>query len=446
MKNKNIYIIWIWWIWVSAIARYYSENWYNIYGSDSTNSELIQTLKSEWMDIIIWERPEIFHSEISFEKIIYTEAIPITQSELSTVIQLNIKKQTYPESLAEIANKKRLIAVAWTHGKSTTTSFISKMMLESPIWVNAVIWTILKEFDWKNAYFSESDYFAIEACEYKRSFLKYKPEYLIITNIEIDHLDYYKDEDDYVSAYIDMVKNIKTGWYLIYNWQDVNCFKLLNIRQDINYISVNNWIYNNWQDIIIDNIDLQVPGRHILFDSHLAYTLWVLLNIKKEKIIKSLEWYTWVWRRMELLWNTINNNLVISDYAHHPTEIKLTLDALKNKYHDKKIITIFQPHQYSRTIELIEDFKTSFTDTDILLVPNIYESRDSNEDKIKMTTDLFIETIVHSNKVNGNWLDNTLNIISDLDKKYSDNALIILMWAWDIDNLRYGIKFQEQKK
>lgn len=444
MINKKIYVIWVWGIWVSAIARYYNENWYEVYWSDVCSSELIETLQSEWINIIIWsDRSRI---DTSLEKIVYTEAIPETQDELKQAKQLNIFTQTYPEALAEIANNKRLIAVAWTHWKSTTTSLISIMMKNSPLWVNAVIWTILKEFNWKNTHFSESAFFAIEACEYKRSFLKYKPEFLVITNIEVDHLDYYKDEDDYVSAYVDMVKNIKPNWYLIYNWQDKNCLKLLNIRQDINLISVNNWIYNNWQEIIIDKLLLQVPGWHILFDSHLAYVLWTILNIDRQSIINSLEWYTWVWRRMEILWNTENNNLVISDYGHHPTEINLTLEAIKNKYSDKKIITIFQPHQYSRTIELIDDFKTSFKDTDILIVPNIYESRDSKKDIESMNAQKFLDLVKHNDKIHGVNLDYTQKIISQLDKENKDNAVFIILWAWDIDNLRYGINFQEQKK
>jgi UDP-N-acetylmuramate--alanine ligase len=274
--------------------------------------------------------------------------------------------------------------------------------------------------------------------------LKYKPEFLIITNIEVDHLDYYKNEDDYVSAYIDMVKNIKSWWYLIYNWQDKNCLKLLNIRQDINYISVNNWVYNNWQDISIDNLILQVPWQHIMFDSHLAYTLWDLLNIDRANIKNSLEWYKWVWRRMEILWHTNNNNnMVISDYGHHPTEISLTLEAIRNRYFDKKIITIFQPHQYSRTIELLWDFKTCFQNTHTLIVPNIYESRDSEEDKQKMNTQIFLDNIEHIDKINWVDLTYTQKIISHLDEKHKDEAVIIILGAWDVDNLRYNIDFKE---
>lgn len=442
--KKKIYIIWVGWIWVSAIARYYNETWYSVFASDMYNSALIETLQSEWIQVIIWT--DITRIDDSFDRVVYTEAVPLTQPELVKATQLWIFTQTYPEALAEIANKKRLIAVAWTHWKSTTTSLISIMMKQSPLWINAVIWTLLKEFDWKNTHFSESKFFAIEACEYKRSFLKYKPEFLIITNIEVDHLDYYKDEDDYVSAYIDMVKNIKSWWYLIYNRQDINCLKLLSIRQDINYVSVDVRDYNDWQENIIDNLSMQIPGRHILFDSHLAFTLWKILNIDKSSIVKSLEWYTWVWRRMELLWNTINNNLVISDYWHHPTEIYLTLDAIKNKYSDKKIITIFQPHQYSRTIELIEDFKKCFNDTDTLIVPNIYESRDSQEDIENMNAQKFLDLVKHEDKIHGVNLEYTQKVISQLDQENESNAVFIILWAWDVDNLRYNIEFTEQKK
>jgi UDP-N-acetylmuramate--alanine ligase len=440
MDNKKIYVIWVGWIWVSAIARYYNENGYTVYASDACDSELISKLKNEWIDIIIWSDKNRIDS--SFEKVIYTEAIPSTQEELQQAKKINIDTQTYPEALAEIANNKRLIAVTGTHGKSTTTSLISIMMKNSDLWINAVIWTLLKEFNGKNTHFSESDFFAIEACEYKRSFLKYTPEFLIITNIEIDHLDYYKDEEDYISAFNQMIDNVKTWWYVIYNWQDKNCLKL-KIRQDLNYIPVsNNYFSLNWQKNNIDKINLQVPGEHILFDSHLAYSLWEILNIDKQEIIKSLEWYSWVWRRMEQLWETNNNNLVISDYWHHPTEILFTLDAIKNKYTYKKIITIFQPHQYSRTIELLEDFKTCFSNTDILIVPNIYESRDSQEDKEKMNAQIFLDTISHEDKVHWVNLDYTKKIIEHYDEKYKNNAVIILLWAWDVDNLRYWIKFK----
>lgn len=442
---KKIYIIWVWWIWISAIARYYNELWYKVFWSDKTNSELINSLKKEWIDIIIWE--DETRITYDFEKIIYTEAVPKTQSELKKSIELWLKIMTYPESLWEIANQKKLITIAWTHGKSTTTSMISIVLKNSKLWVNSVVGSLLKEFDWKNCHYSSSEYFVLEACEYKRSFLWYKPFIWAITNIDLDHLDYYKDLKDYISAFESYVKNIVPFWYLIIDWNCKNSKTLSWIRSDINYVIV----YEDRAEIIeykkdkINNIffpslDLKVPWKHILFDAKLAFVVWKILDLKDEEIKKSLENYNGIWRRSEIIWKTLNNNILMSDYWHHPTEISLNLTALKQKYTDKKILTIFQPHQYNRTLELLEDFKNCFWNTDILIVPDIYESRDSLEDKAKINWEKFINYINHPQKIFWNGFENTLKLINKFDEENKWNLVIILQWAWNIDDLRYEIK------
>lgn len=443
--EKKIYFIWIWWIWISALARYYNENWYKVFWSDKTNSELIENLKKENIDIIIWENKN--RIDKNFEKIIFTEAVPENQEELKYSRQLWLKTLTYPQALWEIANSKKLITISWTHWKSTTTSMSSIMFKNSNLNFSSIVWTLLKEFNWKNFYNRQEknkkdNYFIIEACEYKRSFLNYKPFISIITNIEVDHLDYYKDENDYIEAFRQLTKNIQEWWFLIINWQEKNSRQLLNLRKDISIIEVfEEYFLYNWQKIIFPEIILQIPWKHILYDAKLVYTLWKVLNIKENIIIKSLESYNWVWRRMEILWETENKNLFISDYWHHPTEINLTLKSIKEKYIDKKIITIFQPHQYSRTLELLDDFWQCFSYTDKLIIPNIYESRDSEEDKKNISVEKLLEKINLKNKENWHWLEKTLEKILDIDKE--KNQIFVIMWAWDIDNLRYKLKLKK---
>lgn len=438
---KKIYVIWIWWIWISGIARYYNENWFSVYWSDKTDSELIKKLQSEWINIIIWEDDS--RIDDTFERVIYTEAVPKTQSELKKSLDLNLKIQTYPESLAQIANEKKLIAISWTHWKSTTTSLVSIMMKKSNLWINSLVWSLLKEFDGKNTYFSQSDYFWLEACEYKRSFLRYKPYIWVITNIEIDHLDYYKDLEDYISAFRDFWNNIIKWWYLILDKNCSNSMKLYNLREDINYILIDKdkFIFNS-KEIIFQKINMKIPWEHILFDAKIAYVVWYILWLEENEIINSLEEYNWIWRRSETVGKTLNNNILMSDYGHHPTEIVLNLKALKNKYSDKKIITIFQPHQYNRTLELLEDFKNAFWDTDILIIPDIYESRDTPEDKAKIDWKKLTNYINHSEKYFGDWMKNTLKMINDLDNKFSWECIFILQWAWNIDDLRYEINLK----
>lgn len=431
---KKVYIVGAGGIWISGIARYYNENWYQVFWSDAFGSDLIDDLNSEGMDIQVWVFPERLDS--SFEKIIYTEAVPQTQKEIEKSKELGTPVQTYPESLAEIANNKKLIAIAGTHWKSTTTSMASIMMKDSKLWINSLVWTLLKEFWGKNTHFSNSKYFALEACEYKRSFLKYTPYITIITNIDLDHLDYFKDLEDYISAYRELISNMKSWWFVILNRNCDNSMKLFWERSDLTYITV--WtesIKTSWKKEMIPEFELKIPWSHIKFDANLVFTLWKILSLHESDIIHSLKSYSWVWRRMETITQTENGNKIMSDYGHHPEEIIPTLKAIKEWYNPEKLIVAFQPHQYSRTLELLEDFKTCFDNADILIIPDIYESRDSEEDKWKINWEKLAKEIKHDNCIFGDGLENTGKILQELDKT-NKNSIILLLWAWDIDNLR----------
>jgi len=441
MKDK-IYFVWIGWIWISALARYYLTQSYVVYWSDSVESELTKSLEKEWVNFIVWENPKILDK--SFSLVIYTEAVPETGTELIKAKKLGIKLLTYPQALANIANNKKLITIAWTHWKSTTTSMTSLVLKNSDIDFTSVVWTILKEFDNKNFYYRRNsqdlEYFIIEACEYKRSFLNYKPTVWVITNIEFDHADYFNDLDDYIDSFIEYANNIIPWGFLILNWEDENCKKLIWLRNDINYIETySDYFSHNWQQFPYPVMDIKIPWKHILYDARIALIIWHMIWIEEKNIIESLEKYNWVWRRMERIWDTVHNNILLSDYGHHPTEISLTLESLKQANIDKKILTVFQPHQYSRTYELLEWFKKCFKNTDKLIISNIYASRDTEVDIKKIDSKKLVELIDHPNKTDWKTLENTLKLIKEFDEKNS-NSIIILLWAWDIDNLRYKIK------
>jgi len=440
--NKKIYVVGIGGIGVSAIARYYLHKWWQVFWSDSTRSELTQTLSWEWMNIIIWT--ESSRVDDSFDMLVYTEAVSKQQDEVAQAIQNHTPVFTYPEALARIVNDKKLIAIAWTHGKSTTTSLTSLVLKDSEVWVNTIVGTLLKEFGEKNTYFSDSANFVIEACEYKRSFLNYKPVLWVITNIEIDHLDYYKDLKDYVSAYEQFIDNIVPGWFCVLNWDDINCRQLIWKRKDIEYIEVFQELFiHNGQSFTYPNIDIQVPGQHILFDAKIAYIVGHMLWLSDEEITKKLSVYNGVWRRMERIWETVYNNILMSDYWHHPTEVSLTLESIRQKYIDKKIVVIFQPHQYNRTLELLDWFKDCFRHSDLLVIPDIYESRDSEQDKKNMSAEILLKHIKHPNKIFWDGLKNTATWIKDYDKQNPDSSLIILLGAWSVDDLRFDIEMKK---
>jgi len=431
MKQK-IYCIGIGWIGVSALARYYLSQGWRVYWSDANDSELIHRLQEEWCNIIIWADSKRISQNIDL--VIYTEAIPPTQEELLKSHELNIKTLKYNEALWEIVNQYKLIAITGTHGKSTTTSMISQILKNSNENFKSIVWTLLKEFEGKNFYsrWEEKNYFVIEACEYKEHFLAYKPTVAVITNIEYDHADYFKTPQSYIDAYEKFIYNIVPGWFCVFDSEDPNSKLLIGTRTDIHYIDI--------QDFDFPEISLNIPGEHILSDAKLAYIVGHMIGINDISLLNSLEDYSGVWRRMEKVWTTLHGNLLMSDYGHHPSEVQATLKALKDWYPDKKIYTVFQPHQYSRTIELFEWFKTCFLDTDILLIPNIYESRDSEADKQKMNTQLLVDAIKHDRVINGGGLDNTLLSIEKYDLEHPNSSIILLLWAGNVDNLRYKIK------
>ncbi len=453
---KKIYCIGIGWIGVSALARYYLSQGYEVFGSDSTNSSLIEQLQKEGCDIIIGADKNRISSD--FEKIIYTEAIPSYQEELVQAHTLSLSPLKYSEALAEIANPHRLIAISGTHGKSTTTSLISLILKNSSENFYSVVGTLLKEFWGKNFYSSknvasssplgeelwwgrESTYFAIEACEYKEHFLSYSPLVLVITNIEFDHADYFHTPERYVAAFEKMIQRVLPGWFVIYSQWDKNTQNLIGKRKDITYISVSQESFQyNGEIFSFPNIEMKVPGDHILLDAKLAYVIAHMIGISDEIIIKTLREYTGVWRRMEIIWNTAHGNTLMSDYGHHPTEISVTLEALKQWYPEKKLFVVFQPHQYSRTLELLEGFQNCFSHADTVIIPNIYASRDSEEDKQKISSSSLAKSIHHPNVLDGEWLKNTLTLIEQYDMQYPDSSIILLQGAGDIDTLRYKIK------
>jgi UDP-N-acetylmuramate--alanine ligase len=225
--SHHLHVIGIGGIGISALARYYHSLGYHITGSDQSDSSLIITLRSEGMEITIGHDADLVTPDT--ELIIYSEAI-ISKPDLSKEDQLyanpelarareyNIRHISYPEALAEVVNQKQCIAISGSHGKSTTTAMTAIMFAGSPLGANAIMGTQVPQLGNSNFHAEDSEYFIIEACEYKRAFLRYRPYITVITNIDLDHLDYYKDLDEYISAFQSLVD--QTERYVIISADD----------------------------------------------------------------------------------------------------------------------------------------------------------------------------------------------------------------------------------
>lgn len=482
--QKHLHIIGIGGIGVSALARYYLNLGYTVSGSDGAPSPFLDTLKSEGFDIYIGHSAENLRD--TTDLVIYSEAI-ITKPDLSPEEQiyantelakardLNIKHLSYPVALGEVFNAKQWIAITGSHGKSTTTAMTTIMLaneyrdnptIEIPEdgafsymptapGCSAIIGTQVPQLGNTNFYTEiQAENFVIEACEYKRSFLQYRPYITVITNIDLDHLDYYKNLDDYISAFQSIVD--QTSGFVIISADDENS-KKLQIPDEKKIIVGNRkvryyprveedccgkkkiYFVEKYQGI--PEMKLQVPGAHLLHDAELAYTVGRLLGMQDDIIVPKLESYKGSWRRAEMVGTTKHGNILMSDYGHHPNEIRPTLAAIREKYRDKKLFVVFQPHQYSRTRELLSEFATSFADADRLLIPDIYFSRDKKEDVEWMTVEKLIHEIwkYQPNVQNGEWLKNTAKLIREYDEQNPNSSLILLLGAGDVDGLRYEI-------
>ena len=481
-SQKHLHVIGIGGIGVSALARYYKHLGYSVSGSDGADSPFLDTLRKEGFNISIGHIAENIAEDADI--VIYSEAI-ITKPDLSPEEQIysnpelakardfGIPHFSYPVALGKVFDAKQGIAITWSHGKSTTTAMTTLMLaneykdnptiqvpddgsfayMPTAPGCSAIIGTQVPQLGNTNFYTEiEAENFVIEACEYKRSFLQYHPYITVITNIDLDHLDYYKSLEDYISAFQSIVD--QTSGFVIISADDVNSAKL-DIHPEKKIIVGNDSIiyfprveedccgtkkiYTVEKSLDIPKMNLQVPGDHLLHDAHLAYTVGRLLGMQDDIIVPKLESYKWSWRRSEIVGTTKNGNIVMSDYGHHPSEIRPTLQAIKAKYSDKKLFVIFQPHQYSRTRELLSEFATSFADLDSLIIPNIYFSRDKKEDVEWMTMEKLVSTISvnQSNIRNGEWLENTARLIQEYDEKNPNTSIILLLGAGDVDSLRY---------
>jgi UDP-N-acetylmuramate--alanine ligase len=272
---------------------------------------------------------------------------------------------TYAEALGEITKDYYTIAISGSHGKSTTTALISLILVKAGFDPTVIIGTKLKEFGNMNFRLGKSPYLVIEADEWNRSFHNYYPDIIVLTNIDKEHLDTYGMYAGVVKGFAEYLENLKVGGFIVGNGRDKNIVKI--VKQSRGKVI----LYNREK---IARHNLWLSGEHNQWNAEAAWQAAKILGVKKffaEKVFKN---YHGAWRRFEEL-NVKSKMLkgkIYTDYAHHPTEIKATLQALREKYPKKKIICVFQPHQQDRLHRLFKEFTTAFDAADTTLILPVY--------------------------------------------------------------------------
>src|SRR3990167_10434405 len=294
-KIKRAHFVGIGGIGVSAIARMMLAEVKIVGGSDTSDSAIIDELRKLGAKIFIGHKAENVANDVDL--LVYTPALTADNPELKKAVELGIPTLSYPEMLGLISKDKHTIAVSGAHGKTTTTAMIAKILIDAELDPTVIVGSLLKESK-SNLIMGKSDYFIVEACEYERSFLNIKPKLLVITNIEADHLDYYKDINDIKDAFNQLALQSEN-----------------TIRDYTKYLE--------------KVPKLSVPGLHNRMNAAAAYAVADFLGIDESVIKKALINFSGTWRRLEKRGETGEGTVIYDDYAHHPTEIKASLEALR---------------------------------------------------------------------------------------------------------------------
>lgn len=387
---------------MSALALILNDLGYSVVGYDDEDSYQFteDKLKERNIKIYTSDNDEMDENTV----VVRSTAIKEDHPQIVKANKLNLKIYEYNEMLGKLSNMFESITVAGCHGKTTTTSLLAHV-LKNICGCNYLIGD-------GNGYASkENKKFVLEACEYYRHFLVYEPEYAIITNIDLDHVDYYKNMDDVIDAYREYANNAKK---MVIACGDDPYTHSLDVNTPIFYYGIeedNDIIAKNIEytkdgtkfDVFVEDnyygyFEIPLYGKHMLLDSLAVIGVCYYERIDAKELAKNLKTFKGAERRFDEI--VLGSNVVIDDYAHHPAEVKAIIKGVKQKYPDKRIVTIFQPHTFSRTKEFYEDIAAALNLSDYSYVLDIFPARERKEDFPDITSDKIIELLDHGESIN----------------------------------------------
>ena len=444
---KRIHLIGIGGVSMSAIAETLN-NWkYEVTGSDLAQSTITDNLNKHGIHTIIGHDIELAKKA---DLIIYSAAISDSDPEIIAAKENNIPlidRGSFVGYLTKLY--KEAICVAGTHGKTTTTSMLSICFINAKLDPTIEVGAILDQIG-GNYRIGNSEYFILESCEYKGNFLKFVPNTAIILNMDNDHLDYYKTFDNIVKTFNEFAKNVDEGGLLVTNADDPNCYNLKNIatskfisygieNSNADFVAKNISFDNNGFasfDVYKNNnyyssIKLSVAGKHNVLNSLACIAVCDYYGIDKNIVSSSLNSFTGAERRLEYKGSLPNNVSIFDDYAHHPTEIKAIANAIKNKTYNKSWV-IFQPHTYSRTKLLLDDFADALSNFDNIILLDIYAAREKDNHEIS-SKDL-ADKLSLKNK-NVKYIPDFEKVTSFIKESVKNDDIIITLGAGTVTKL-----------
>ena len=425
----KIHLIGIGGIGVSALAQYYLARGHEVSGSDLVASEITDFLKEKGIKILIGNSAENISDDINL--VVYSPAVNASNAELVQAKEFDIKAISYPEALGELTKEYFTIAICGSHGKSTTTAMIALALTRAGFDPTVIIGTKLKEFGNSNFRDGAGKYLVIEACEYDSSFLYYSPKIIVVTNVDKEHLDYFKTFTNVKKAFKDFIVRLPEDGFLVFNKDDKFIPKITKPKFESFGYSLKQKESKKIKSI------LKIPGAHNVSNALACLAVCRYLGVDDKVSQSSLAEFNGTWRRFEIKQGIIGNKkiTVISDYAHHPNEISATLKAAREKYKNKKIWCVFQPHQHQRTYYLFADFVKVFKSAKIdkILIADIYDVAGREVQKINknVSSEKLVKKI---NKKSVSYLP-IQGIENFVKENLKNGEVLIIMGAGDIYKL-----------
>lgn len=399
MNNEaytKVYFIGIGGIGMSALARYFKAQGISVAGYDLTESPLTQTLIREGIDIHYTDSPEQLsrlYPEPKELLVVYTPAVPNDLGELCYFRERGFRVVKRSEALGEAVRTNRLLAVAGTHGKTTTSSLLAHLMHSSHIGGNAFLGGIVSNYSSNLLLDADSNYVVVEADEYDRSFHHLYPEMAIVTSLDPDHLDIYGTPQGYREGFAKFVSQIREGGKLLYKKGIDNlCTALLpgvqafsySISEEADFYADNIHIeggklYFDWhvkaKGYTLSNVELGVPIKINVENATAAMAVAFLCGVTEQELRSGVASFRGIQRRFERVLET-PKHIVIDDYAHHPEELRASIESVRLLYPNEPILGIFQPHLYSRTNDFYREFAQSLSLLDEVILLPIYPARE----------------------------------------------------------------------
>ena len=455
-QKEIIHFVGIGGIGMSGLAQIMKNMGFKIQGSDQNKNKNTQSCSKAGIKVFIGHsRNNVRSSTI----LVRSSAIKNSNSEIKYAREKKIPIYSRAEVLADVVSLKKNIIITGSHGKTTTTSLISKILSDQKLDPTIINGGVINSLN-SNAKLGKGDWAILEADESDGSFLKLPLNYSIVTNIDYEHIDYYKNYKNLENSFIKFIektpptgksiicidnknikkifKKIKNKNILTYGESKNANYQISNIRYKIDY-SIFDLRYRSVKkkNIKIKNIQLKLLGKHNVLNATAAVAVCLNLGVSQNIIKRSLKKFSGVQRRMTKIFSKKKNDFY-DDYAHHPTEIRSILEGVKNVYKERKIISVFEPHRYSRVLFLKKEFAGSFNGSNLVLLCPIYAAGEKKNSKFKVIE--FAKSISKQSKTQVIIIKNYEEIGKFLKKNLTNNEIIIGMGAGLISKYMTNLK------